>query len=149
MRRSQADSTNRSLVAFGKLQHIHLHRSPIPMRSYGGGKKNGLTSIASITWGKPMADTPTTEPRPAASMAAQVTGEGPMALTTPEANALRAVIKKLLGQVTELQRLNSMMAHALAGKRLQVVHQEHEDGTISFDLEPAPDPAADAPETIN
>lgn len=96
-----------------------------------------------------MKDKPTTEQRPAVKMAKQIMGEGPMALTTAEANALRAMVKKLLGQVTELQGLNSMMALALYLKRLQVVHEEHEDGTISFDLEPASDPAADVPETVN
>ena len=97
-----------------------------------------------------MTDKPTTEQRAAASMAKQVMATGPIALTTPEADALRAVIEKLLGQVTELQGLNTIMAAALYRKRLMVVHEEHDDGTVSFNLEPAPpDPADDAPATLN
>ena len=92
----------------------------------------------------------TDTPRPAVSMAAKVTGEGKIKLTTAEANALRAMVRQLLGQVTELQGLNSAMALALYRKRLQVVHREHDDGTISFDLENAPpDPASDVAETVN
>ena len=93
----------------------------------------------------------TNEPRAeSVTMAAKVTGNGPMALTTAEANALRAVIKNLLGQVTELQGLNTAMAAALYRKRLMVVHEEHEDGTVSFDLQPAPpDPLEDTPATVN
>ena len=97
-----------------------------------------------------MTNKPATAPRPeAVKMAKQIMGDGPMALTTAEANALRGMVKKLLGQVTELQGLNSMMALALYRKRLQVVHREHKDGTISFDLEPASEPAADVPVTVN
>ena len=98
----------------------------------------------------------TTEPQ-TSSMAVKLKGDGPITLTTDEANELRdtirAVFKRdagLLGQVTELQGLNTMMALGLYRKRLQVVHREHEDGTISFDLEPAPpDPVTDTPATVN
>ena len=98
-----------------------------------------------------MSDTPTTAPRPeSVTMAAKVTGEGPINLTTAEANALRGMVRQLLGQVTELQGLNTMMALGLYRQRLQVIHHEHEDGTVSFDLQPAPpDPADVTPETIN
>ena len=61
------------------------------------------------------------------------------------------MIKNLLGQVTELQGLNTAMAAALYRKRLMVVHEEHEDSwTVSFDLQPAPpDPLEDTPATVN
>ena len=86
-------------------------------------------------------------------MAAKLKGTGALTLTKAEANelrdSLRAVFKRddvLQGQVTELQGLNTAMALGLYRKRLQVVHREHEDGTISFDLENAPPPAT---ETVN
>ena len=98
-----------------------------------------------------MMDTPQTAPRAqSVTMAAKVTGEGPMVLTTAEANALRAVVKKLLGDLSLAQGVNTAMLLALYRKRLQVVHHEHEDGTISYDLQPAPpDPAEDALATVN
>ena len=40
MRRSQADSTNRSLAAFGKLQHIRL-TGPLPGNRQFRGKDTG------------------------------------------------------------------------------------------------------------
>ena len=83
-------------------------------------------------------------------MAAKVTGEGPLHLDADEADALRAVVKKLLGQVTELQGLNIAMVAGLFRRRLQVIHEEHADGTISFDLAPAPpDPLEETPATVN
>ena len=99
----------------------------------------------------------TEKPTTAASMAAKLKGDGALTLTADEANelrdSLRAVFKRddvLQGQVTELTGLSNMMALALYRKRLQVVHHEHEDGTISFDLEPAPpDPLEDVPATVN
>ena len=99
----------------------------------------------------------TTEKPKTSSMAAKLKGDGPITLTTDESNelrdSLRAVFKRddvLQGQVTELTGLSNMMALALYRKRLQVVHHEHEDGTISFDLEPAPpDPLEDVPATVN
>ena len=91
------------------------------------------------------------------SMAAKLKGDGPITLDADEANELRdsirAVFKRddvLQGRVTELQGLNTMMALGLYRKRLQVVHHEHDDGTVSFDLQPAPpDPLEDAPATVN
>ena len=87
------------------------------------------------------------------SMAGKLRGNGPITLTKGESNELRdtilAVFKRdnqLQGQVTELQGLNTMMSLALYRKRLQVVHREHEDGTISFDLQNAPPPIT---ETVN
>ena len=103
-----------------------------------------------------MTDTPTT-PTTTDSTMEKIKGDGPITLTKDEANELRdtirAVFKRdagLLGQVTELQALNTMMSLALYRKRLQVIHHDHEDGTISFDLQPAPpDPLEDATETWN
>ena len=99
----------------------------------------------------------TTEKPKTSSMAAKLKGDGPITLTTDESNelrdSLRAVFKRddvLQGRVTELQGLNTMMALGLYRKRLQVVHYEHDDGTVSFDLQPAPpDPLEDAPATVN
>ena len=80
-------------------------------------------------------------------MAKKLEGDGPIDLTKAEATelrcALRAVFKK---RDNQLQGLNTMMALALYRKRLQVVHRDHDDGSISFDLEPAPpDPAGRRP----
>ena len=95
----------------------------------------------------------TTEKPKTSSMAAKLKGDGPITLTTDESNelrdSLRAVFKRddvLQGQVAELQGLNTMMALGLYRKRLQVIHHEHDDGTVSFDLQPAPlDPLKVAP----
>ena len=100
----------------------------------------------------------TTKPKTSRStMAAKLKGDGPITLTTDEADELRASLRALFkrddvlqGRVTELQGLNTAMALALYRKRLQVIHHEHKDGTISFDLEPAPpDQAVEVPATIN
>ena len=99
----------------------------------------------------------TDTPKPTSSMAAKLKGDGPITLDADEANELRdsirAVFKRddvLQGQVTELQGLNTMMALGLYRKRLQVIHHEHDDGTVSFDLQPAPpDPLKYAPANLN
>ena len=99
----------------------------------------------------------TTKPKTTAlSMAAKLEGDGPITLTTAEANELRDTLQglfewddQLLGQITQLQELNTMMALGLYRKRLQVVHHEHSDGTISFDLQPTPPEPDDKPATMN
>ena len=98
----------------------------------------------------------TTKPK-TSTMAAKLKGSGPITLTKAEANELRDTVRTVLqrddvlqGRVTELQGLNTMMALGLYRKRLQVIHHEHDDGTVSFDLQPAPlDPLEDAPATVN
>ena len=94
-------------------------------------------------------DTPETdEPRPEClSMAKAIEGDGPIALTTREADALRSAITMMLKELTELRGLNTAMALGLYRKRLQVVHHEHDDGTVSFDLQPAP--PDDAPGAVH
>ena len=86
----------------------------------------------------------------ASSMAAKLKGDGPITLTTAEANELRDSIRAVFKRDNQLQALNTMMALGLYRKRLQVIHHDHEDGTISFDLQPAPpDPLEDTPPTVN
>ena len=79
-----------------------------------------------------------------------------MVLTTAEANALRGMVREMLelqshlqAQVLELSNLTTAMTTALKGRQLQLTHIEHEDGTISFDLEHAPSQVADKPATMN
>ena len=84
------------------------------------------------------------------SMAAKLKGDGPLELTEDEANELRDTLRAVFKRDNQLQGLNTMMSLALYRKRLQVVHRDHDDGSISFDLEPAPpDPLEDVPAIVN
>ena len=83
-------------------------------------------------------------------------GDG-LTLTPAEATAFKLMMGAMHqrqvdtdGQLTLAQGLNTAMAAGLHRKRLMVTHEEHDDGTVSFDLQPAPpDPLEDVPATIN
>ena len=83
-------------------------------------------------------------------------GDG-LTLTPEETTAFKLMMASMHqrqvdtdGQLALAQTCNCAMALALYRKRLQVIHHDHDDGTVSFDLQPAPpDPAEVTPETIN
>ena len=64
---------------------------------------------------------------------------GGLSLTLPEADALTTEFELLLQRVAGLSNVNLAMAEAIKRQGFQVVHQEHEDGRVSFDLQRAPD----------
>ena len=85
-------------------------------------------------------------------------GEGDgLTLTPAEATAFKLMMGAMHqrqveadSQLTLAQGVNTAMLLALYRKRLQVIHEEHEDGTVSFDLQPAPpDPLEETPATVN
>ena len=81
-------------------------------------------------------------------------GEGDgLALTPGEATAFKlmmgAMYKRQVdtdGQLTIAQGVNSALGEALTRQGFQLTHVEHEDGSVSYDLQNAPQPVA---ETIN
>ena len=104
-----------------------------------------------------MMDTPQTAPRAqSVTMAAKVTGEGPMVLTTAEANELRETIRAVLERDNELllrlvqleatNRVNVAMAQALQRQGFVMKSQLNPDGTVSWNLQNKPQQTA---ETVN
>ena len=73
-------------------------------------------------------------------MAAKVTAEGPIEMTTSEANTLRVMVKDLIEQLTIAQGVNLALAEALTRQGFQLTHHEHSDGSVSYDLQNAPQP---------
>ena len=63
---------------------------------------------------------------------------GGLSLTLPEADVLTAEFALLLQRVAGLSNVNLAMAEAIKRQGFQVVHQEHEDGSVGFDLELVP-----------
>ena len=63
---------------------------------------------------------------------------GPVVLTKGELAQLRAAFEDVSTTNLRLTGMVRGMAAALYRKRLQVVHHEHDDGSVSFDLQPAP-----------
>ena len=89
------------------------------------------------------------------TMAAQLTGDGPIALSQGEANALRAMLRQMIklegtlqSQGLELSNINTAMVAALKRNSFRLTHQEHDDGTITFDLENVPQ-RPDEPVSVN
>ena len=82
-----------------------------------------------------MTDTPRPE---AVSMVAKVTGDGPIAMPKAEANALRAMLRGLLQELIVAQGVNRVMVEALYRQGFQLTHVEHDDGTVSYNLQNAP-----------
>ena len=82
-------------------------------------------------------------------MAEKVTGCSPISRDVHRANeaqALGALVRRLY-EHKGARLLKTAMGLAIIRNGLEVRYHEHEDGTVSFDLQPAPpDPAADAPE---
>ena len=73
--------------------------------------------------------------------------KGPVVLTTAELRQLRKAFEDIGQTNLRLTGMVRGMAAALYRKRLQVVHYEHADGSVSFDLQPAP--PDDEPVSVN
>ena len=84
-------------------------------------------------------------------MAEKVTGitDKPVTFTGPEAQALGALVRRLYEHNRELDFYKTEMGLAIIRNGLEVIRHEHEDGTVSFDLEHAPSQVADKPATMN
>ena len=104
-----------------------------------------------------MTDTPrpdaanvTATPSPEiASLYAKLSEAGPISLDEAEANQLRAAFQDMLLRVAELEatnRVNLALAEALGKQGFQVVREQNPDGTLGWNLQNKPQPAA---ETIN
>ena len=93
---------------------------------------------------------------PQSSMAAKLTGEGPIRLTKAESNELRETIRavldrdnQLLLQMAQLQATNQVnicMAEALQKQGFIMKSEPQPDGTVAWDLQNKPQPAT---ETVN
>ena len=99
----------------------------------------------------------TTEPKTtASSMAAKLDGDGPITLTEDEANELRDTVRavfkrdtRLLLRMAQLEATNQVnicMGEALQKQGLVMKSELNPDGTVGWNLENAPQPAA---ETVN
>lgn len=101
-----------------------------------------------------MKDKQTTHPQ--SSMAAKLTGDGPITLTKAESNELRATIRavfarddQLLLEVARLQatdKVNICMAEALQRQGFVMKAEPQPDGKVAWDLQNKPQPAT---ETVN
>ena len=97
----------------------------------------------------------TTEPQ-TSTMAAKLKGDGPITLTTDEANELRDTIRTVLqrdtqlllqlGQLQATNQVNICMAEALQRQGFVMKSVPQPDGTVAWDLQPKPQPI---PETVN
>ena len=79
------------------------------------------------------------------TMAEKLKGKGPIELTEGEADELRSTLRGLFeretqlnSKVVELLNMSAAMAAGLKRQGFRVTHQEHSDGSVSFDLENAP-----------
>ena len=72
---------------------------------------------------------------------------GPETFTGEELGRLLAAFENVTQENLQLRRMNSGFAAGLYRKRLQLVHEDHADGSVSFDLQPAP--PDDAPMSVN
>ena len=52
-------------------------------------------------------------------------------------------------QLTIAQGVNRAMREAITRQGFRLTHQKHDDGTVSYNLKNAPQPAADKPSTMN
>ena len=75
----------------------------------------------------------------------------PEAFTPEELKQIHGAFEDITQENLQLRRLNSAMGLAIYRKRLQVIHEEHDDGSVSFDLQPAPpnDEPDTKPVTVN
>ena len=84
------------------------------------------------------------EPRPEViAMSEKIKGEGAINMNLDESNALRAMVKALLRDLITAQGLNLGFCQALQKHGLRLTHDEHEDGSKTFDLENAPQPTTE------
>ena len=87
---------------------------------------------------------------PKTTLVDKMRSEGPVVLTKGELRQLDTVFADLIQTNLKLARLNSAMGLAIYRKRLQVVHEEHDDGSVSFDLIPLiPDTEPDTEPVMN
>ena len=82
------------------------------------------------------------------SLIDKMSHEGPVTLSKSEKRQLQKAFSDLTQANLELRRLNSAMGLAIYRKRLQVTHEEHSDGSVSFDLVPDTEPDT-KPITVN
>ena len=75
---------------------------------------------------------------PKTTLVDKMRSEGPVVLTKGELQQLQAAFADLIQTNLKLSRMVSGMSLAIYRKRLQVIHEEHDDGSVSFDLQPAP-----------
>ena len=97
-----------------------------------------------------------TEPQQTAqaSLIDKLQSRGPQTLTGEEMKWLHGAFEDITQEILQLRRLNSGYAAALYRKRLQLTHTDNPDGSVSFDLQPAPPDAeppsvGDAPVSMN
>ena len=64
-----------------------------------------------------------------------------------------AAFKRMLDAMHQRQLLSDMQLVAIRDAHIrdgvEVVHQEHDDGSVSYHLQHKPQPTTDAPETVN
>ena len=84
-----------------------------------------------------------------------VDGEG-LTLTPAEATAFKLMMGAISqqqvdtdGQLTIAHGVNRAMIEALTRQGFRLTHQEHSDGSVSYDLQNAPQPTTDKPSTMN
>ena len=82
-----------------------------------------------------------------ASLIDKLRGKGPTTFTGEELGRLHGAFEDITQEILQLRRLNSGFAEALYRKRLQLTHTDNPDGSVSFDLQPAP--PDDAPMSVN
>ena len=63
---------------------------------------------------------------------------GPETFTGEELGRLLAAFEDVTQENLQLRRMNSGFAAGLYRKRLQLTHTDNQDGSVSFDLQPAP-----------
>ena len=74
--------------------------------------------------------------------------DGPVVLTREELRRLQTSFEDVTQTNLKLDRMVRGMAAAIYRKRLKVTCSTHDDGTVSFDLQPAP-PDVTKPITMN
>ena len=119
------------------------------MRSYGSGKKHGPTTTASITWGERMTDDHQTPDERSMNdkilriMRGDGEGDG-LTLTPGEVTAFNLMMGAMHqqqvdtdSQLTIAQGVNRAMIEAITRQGFQLTHIEHDDGSVTYDLENA------------
>ena len=86
-----------------------------------------------------------------ASLLDKLHSGGPETFTGEELGRLLAAFEDITQANLQLRRMNSGFAAGLFRKRLQLTCEEHDNGSVSFDLQPAPpdDEPVTKPLTVN
>ena len=74
---------------------------------------------------------------------------GPETFTPEELQQLHGAFEDITQENLKLRRMTSGFAAGLFRKRLQLTCEEHDDGSVSFDLQPAPPDDEPVPLTVN